>query len=71
VKFSVLSMPDLEDGSIGITTITDEFTAPQFFTLVGPTMIVVGGGGLMGNDPDMLVDLLVQQIKKYKVAASV
>lgn len=33
-------------------------------------MIVVGGGGLMGNDPDTLVDLLKKQINRYKDAAS-
>ena len=70
VKFSVLSMPELEEGSIAINLIADNFSAPQFFTLVGPTMIVVGGGGFMGNDPDMLVDLLKKQINKYKEAAA-
>ena len=69
VTFSVLSMPDLEDASIGIATSSDDVNIPQFFVLAGPTMISVGGGGLMGADSDMLVDLLKDQIGAYKKVA--
>lgn len=69
VKFSLLSTPDLEDGSIGIAVVTDDYNVPQFFALSGPTLISVGGGGLMGSDPDELIGLLKKQISAYKQAA--
>jgi hypothetical protein len=45
-------MPRLEDGSIGIN-ITHEYGAgPQFFTLVGPTLVSAGGGGRVNTNSD-------------------
>lgn len=69
VKFSILSTPDLEDGSIGISTSSDDVSVPQFFVLAGPTLISVGGGGLLGSDVDALLELLKKQIGSYKDAA--
>lgn len=69
VTFSLLSTPDLEDGSIGIATNVDGVNIPQFFVLSGPTLIAVGGGSLAGSDPDMLVDILKKQIASYNALA--
>ena len=71
LTYSVLSMPDMEDGSLAVGTTADQgIGLPQFFTLVGPTLISVGGGGLMSANADSYLDVLKKQIAAYKAAAS-
>ncbi|MBZ5735427.1 hypothetical protein K8Z61_13060 [Nocardioides sp. TRM66260-LWL] len=67
--YAVMSAPKVGDDSIGIRITADGTTILQNFAVVGPTLVNVGGGGLMKADADEIAGLLEDQVSAYEDAA--
>ncbi len=70
LTYALMSAPDLGDDSLGVSIDVDGSTLVQNYALVGPTIVVTAGGGLMSTNADLVVELLVDQVKRYTRAAT-
>ncbi len=70
MHYAVMSAPKVGDVSIGVRITADNTTLLQNYAVAGPTMISVGGGGLMNANADQISNLLKQQVQAYKDAAA-
>ncbi|MFL6108666.1 MAG: hypothetical protein ACJ72L_17035 [Marmoricola sp.] len=65
-KYTVMSAPQLGDGSIGIQVESQGYTIKQNFVVFGPTLIQAGGVGVTAQQ---IADLLKAQVERYTAAA--
>lgn len=66
LRYSLMSVPDLGDGSVGVQIEGGGYAIKQNFVLVGPTLISVGAVGVGAGE---IVSLLKAQVNQYKAAA--
>lgn len=53
VGYALMAAPKVGDGALGVELTVQGSEAPQYFVLVGPSLIDVGGGGLTNADNDL------------------
>lgn len=68
--YRLTSAPQIGDDTVGVTISSGNMTAGEDFTLVGPTMVSVGGGGVLSSDFDQISNMLRWQVASYKAAAT-
>jgi hypothetical protein len=66
VTLTRLPAPALGQGSLGVNASLGAFSAPQFFTVSGRTLIGVGGTGIGGPSMDVLTEVLRDQVSRYE-----
>jgi hypothetical protein len=70
MTYAAMSAPKVGDGTVGVKITGDDISLPQYFALVGPTLVNTGGGGLMNANADEISNLLKDQVKAYTSAAT-
>jgi hypothetical protein len=71
LTYSVIKVPTVGAGSIGIRIESGSSTILQNFALVGPTLVNTGLGGIANADSGTVIGLLTAQVQKYSQAATV
>lgn len=70
MSYAPMSAPKVGEASVGVKISSDGTDLLQNFALVGPTMINVGGGGLMNASVADVTAALEAQVKAYRAAAT-
>lgn len=69
MAYAPMSAPKVGDASIGVKITADDTPLLQTFTLVGPSLVNSGGGGLMNASAEDVNSILQAQVKAYKKLA--
>lgn len=68
--YAAMSAPRVGEDSVGVRIDAEGTVLLQNYALVGPTIVVTAGGGLLSSDADVIAGLFETQVKDYQAAAT-
>lgn len=70
LEYALMAAPKVGSESVGVRITDGGSAVMQNFVLVGPSMVVTGGGGLLQADADEIARLVEAQVHAYEAAAA-
>ena len=65
MKYAVMSVPQVGDRAMGLRTEGERFALTAGMAKAGQAVIIVGGGGPMEIDVDLINEMFEKQVQKY------